>query len=462
MNGTKKGMSSVPRARVAIVEEGGCAPPGWLQCEIGRDIEFDTAGLASYCFANPDPLIFDAFVLAAAIDFCDRVVRRPSLGWGRVFEVSLPVHDPDRWSTPMSEQLVAAVSFLTGDHWHFEFHSRHAVADVHAQGNFEIPDRSAVVLPFSEGLDSRMVAALLEHDRGRKLVRVRLGSSNAQRARGATQRIPFAVVPYRVRPKELPVIESSARSRGFKFTMLSGIAAHLSKASEIAIPESGQGALGPALVPVGQAYEDFRNHPRFASKMAAVLTALFGSRMYFTFPRLWHTKGETLREYARLTGVTWSDTRSCWQQSRQVSLGHRRRQCGCCAACMLRRLSVHAAELVEDPKTYVWENLRARTFEEGAAAGFVSITQAHREYAIAGTLHLDHMAALSDAPVHSEFLKRAASQLASVLGLGAQDAEDRLYRLLKQHNVEWQSFVESLGAESFVTKWIPGRTHDAH
>src|SRR5262249_3317859 len=154
--------------------------------------------------------------------------------------------------------------------------------------------------------------------------------------------------------------------------------------------ESGQGAIGPSLIPVGQAYEDYRNHPLFTRKMSAFLKALFGTDIRFEFPRLWHTKGETLRDHAAAYSKNdWAGTRSCWQDNRYVSVDNRRRQCGVCAACMLRRLSVYAAGLTEARETYIWEDLRVPSFECGAAKGFERIS-AQRHYAIAGTLHLDH------------------------------------------------------------------------
>ena len=63
---------------------------------------------------------------------------------------------------------------------------------------------------------------------------------------------------------------------------------------------------------------------------------------------------------------------------------------------MLRRLSLHAAHIEERSDTYLWENLGASTFEAGAAAGFGKITEAQRQYAIAGTLHHHRLAVLAE------------------------------------------------------------------
>jgi Queuosine biosynthesis protein QueC len=213
--------------------------------------------------------------------------------------------------------------------------------------------------------------------------------------------------------------------------------------------------VGSALVAVGHAYEDYRNHPLFTDRMARYFNALFGLDVRFRFPRLWYTKGQTLAAFAESAGAKAPvDAWSCWQQSRQVSVDGRKRQCGVCAACMLRRLSVHAAGLSEAKETYVWEDLGAATFELGAAKGFRKITRALREYAIAGTLHLDHLASLQRSGIHERSLRRAATLLARSQQLSADEAESKLNGLLAEHQREWQGFVRSLGPRSFVADWI--------
>jgi hypothetical protein len=60
--------------------------------------------------------------------------------------------------------------------------------------------------------------------------------------------------------------------------------------------ESGQGALAPAILPVGQGYADCRNHPAFTVLMEKFVGTLLGHQLRYRFPRLWMTKGKTLRE----------------------------------------------------------------------------------------------------------------------------------------------------------------------
>lgn len=367
----------------------------------------------------------------------------------------MPVSDPDRWKSPaVRDALINALQFLTGDIWDITFVKRRKVLETPQETLQLSLVGELAILPFSEGLDSRIVAGLMADKWERRLIRVRLGSKSNDRPKTAGgQPQPFTTIPYEVRAAGYSFAETSARSRGFKFVMLSGIAAHLSKATTIFVPESGQGALGPALVPVGQAYSDYRNHPLFMRRMEALLAVLFGHKVRFEFPRLWFTKGQTLEAYLRTSrNAEWSQTRSCWQDNRHASVDGKRRQCGICAACMLRRLSVHAAGQTEKPETYIWD-LKTPSFEEGAAAGLKKIDGAQREYAIAGTLHLDHLASLRHAPLHAPTIRLNAAQLAKALDMAEDIVRIKLDTMLDKHASEWKAYVTSLGSESFVNRW---------
>ena len=450
--------SSLPEVRVDVIEEGCRARSGRTACVIGADIAFSTSHLESYCLAQWEPMIFDALVLTASVEFCDRIRRRHAHTWAREIELRVPVHDPDRWNAKaVSGALHNALQFLTGDQWAVTFTGRKTRIVVPQQFYFDIPDEPCSVIPFSEGLDSRAVAGLMHRELGARLIRVRLGSKAFEPAPSAASgaKQPFTSVPYRIGHREQSFVESSARSRGFKFALVSGVAAYLIKADRVIVPESGQGALGPALVSVGQAYEDYRNHPLFTDRMEKLFAALFGHRIQFDFPRIWYTKGETLAKFVSecSDGDSWARTWSCWQQNRHVSVEQHKRQCGICAACMLRRLSVHAAGLTEAPETYVWENLSAPSFVAGAAPKFRHVTKAQRDYAIAGTLHLDHLAGFRKSAVNGSAYALAVSQLSCSRGLAAGEVRSKLDRLLSRHEDEWRQFLSALGQQSFVANW---------
>ena len=164
--------------------------------------------------------------------------------------------------------------------------------------------------------------------------------------------------------------DRAARSRGFKFALISGIRGiSRRKQEEIIVPESGQGAIGPALVNVGHAYPDYRNHPLFTMRMERLSPVRFSDKQIrFVFPRLMAHEGRNLGSLHHCPGEThWETTRSCWRSSRWSSLNGTLRQCGVCAACKYeRRLSVHAAGLTEPPNTYVCTNMSAINLDDEA------------------------------------------------------------------------------------------------
>ena len=456
-----------PSSSIAIdvLEDSAARRRGRTPCRIEEHVSFSTESLETYCVTNWEPIVYDALLVAAAVEFADRTLRRPTLKWDRQIEILIPVHDPDHWKNPaVSVALHDALDFLTGDKWHITFRPRQKELDQPQQRRFDLAQGITSVIPFSDGLDSRVVAGLMEKELGDKLIRVRLGSKRADRNATRRYQYPFTSVPYQVTPGLGESVESSARSRGFKFALISGLAAYLAKAGQIIVSESGQGSLGPALVTVGQAYEDYRTHPLFTQRMEKFLGVLLNHQVKFEFPRVWHTKAETLAKYvAECQPSPWSDTLSCWQQNRQVSVDHRKRQCGICAACLLRRMSIHAAKLTESKQTYVWENLQARSFNDGAAPSFPAkkITGKLQQYAIAGALHLDHLAGLQSSPIDKKTLDLNAFQLSRCLGTPESDVQTKLNRLLSQHETEWKEFVQSLGKNSFVAKWAIHGAYDA-
>lgn len=445
---------------VHVAEARSRTPKGHIRCEIGRDIQFSTESLETYFFARWEPVAYDALLVAAAVEFADVTHQRHVNQWARDIEIRIPVHDPLRWGErQVLDALHDALRFVTGDRWHLSFYHRKAAEAAPRQDRLVLRTTVDAVVPFSNGLDSRAVAGLFERKLGGKVARVRLGSERADGKVLKRERVAFTSVPYRVKPEGTARRESSSRSRGFKFAMISAIAAYLADAALVLVPESGQGALGPALVAVGQSYEDYRSHPLFGRRMEILVRALFGRAVRYGFPQIWQTKGETLRQFVTECGdQSWSLTWSCWQGNRHVSVDGKKRQCGVCAACLLRRMSVHAADLSESPSRYVWESLTVPDFASGAAASFPrrKITKSLREYAIAGALHLDHLAVLPTSKTNEHALALAAFGLAGTLELEQADVEARLMRLLRQHAKEWHNFVSSLGAHSFIAPWAVG------
>ncbi|MBJ6126886.1 7-cyano-7-deazaguanine synthase [Microvirga splendida] len=439
----------IPETAIDVVEAGRQPRKGRRAFDLERDIRFSTAGLQSYAFARWEPVVHDAMILAAAVEYADRSTKRPALGWTRKIELRIPVHEPDRWSSPtVIEALHEALRFLTGDDWSIEFSHRKSAARAPSQEYLQLPIETEAVIAYSDGMDSRAVAGILNVSLGERLVRVRVGSKASGRP-AKEKREPFTRVPYSVSATG----EASARNRGFKFALISGLAAYLTEADQIIIPESGQGIFGPALITAAHAYPDFRNHPLFTARMEKFMKALLRHPVRFVFPRLWHTKGETLREFTALPDSdSWRDTKSCWRGAQWSALNGKLLQCGICAACMLRRMSINAARLSETGEGYICSDLTAPTFEASVQEGFTRMSPAFREYAIAGTLHLDHLADMADQD-NRPTVARHAALTAAALDMAPAVAEERLRGMLQRHAAEWNSFLKSIGARSFLRQW---------
>ena len=122
-------------------------------------------------------------------------------------------------------------------------------------------------------------------------------------------------------------------------------------------------------------------------------------------------------------------------------------------------MSVHATGLTECEQSYVWEDLTATRYEDGAALSFENKKPkgAMYEHAIAGTLHLDHLAGILHASANQPGLARQVDRLSKSLGLSEEEVRTKLKRLLEKHAEEWSGFINSLGPKSFVAQWVERR-----
>lgn len=89
----------------------------------------------------------------------------------------------------------------------------------------------------------------------------------------------------------------------------------------------------------------------------------------------------------------------------------------------------------------------------GAPSNLARIENVQKEYALAGTLHLDHLARLKQSPLGEHVLATNASRLERPLRISNSEARSNLDKLLSQHQNEWKSFVNSLGPTSFIRNW---------
>ena len=428
-----------------------------IVAEIGTEISFDPSILDAYHYTGWKAVHHDLLLICAAVEYADRRRARRSTRWSRDFRIKLPVIELDAWEQPdVSRHLEDTLRHLTGDDWQFFFRK---ATDMNAgrlprQRPLPYPNNKGFVMAYSNGLDSRCVAGII--DPGDCGVRVRMTRA---REHGRTGERPFDRMPFAVKVESAR--EGEVRSRGFKFAALTAIAGHLARVERVIVPESGQGAIGPFLRPLHNSYPDYRSHPSFLRKMEEFIGILLGCSIYYEQPRIWNTKGETVSEF--LIGSPDGadglfDTRSCWQQRWNARSCGRLRQCGLCAACMLRRMSMYAAQLKEPAGTYVFEDLSRASFQECLPTDCrARLSRTMLEYGSVGASHLQQLAEMAELP--DEALRPYVHNLARSLGDLEDETGQRLRRLLVQHASEWRAFCNAQGQRSFFVRWSTG-AHD--
>lgn len=419
---------------------------------IGSEIKFDQNIFDSYCYDGWLSIHHDLLVLSAAIESADRRWARSAHRWSRQLHVRIPVIELSTWQDGnVQQQLAAALRHLTGDKWSFEFCRWEGKATRNKRQRPLFPNQDKqFALAYSEGLDSRCIAGLLNKSDTAVCVRVSKHKELPKDGERPFDRLPFEV-------SVDPSAEDSVRSRGFKFAIITAIAAHLSNVSRIVVPESGQGALGTVLCPLLGIYPDYRNHPTFFRRMEKFINTVLGAGLSYEQPRLWHTKGETISAYLA-EGAEQShilSTRSCWQQRHNVRIRGKVGQCGICAACLLRRMSIHAANIEDFSDAYSVADLKAATYADAIAQQEdFQPTGTLSEFGYMGARHLHQLAQLSD--ISDRSLRPYVIELAGALGSSESDIHGPLRRLLRQHSEEWRAFATATGEQSFLNIWTMG------
>lgn len=446
-----------PKFNADVIYADEVARDGATACIVGRHINFEDDAMQFFVPGAWQPVIYDVMMLVAGVEICDHSKVRSKIDWARDLTLRIPVHEPERWNAPnVHASLVRALQFLTGDNWTVEFRQTEHRQSGPRQQCMDFELSADMIIPYSDGLDSRAIAGIYEQEYKEALIkRVRVGSNRIKTSKSGEAIQYFENVPFSVKKVISGNGESSGRSRGFKFGVLAGLAAYLIGAPKVIVPESGQGALGPVLVNVGQSHYDRRTHPQFTALMTAFLEALFGKRIEFEHPVIFGTKGQSLAAYRALfpEHLIWEDTRSCWMDQRHASFDGQHLQCGICAACMLRRTSLHAAGYNERTDMYLWEDLNASEFEDGARKEFTRRNNSQFEYAVAGTLHMDHLAALKNDPALDVMALRHAIPVAKAMGLTVDETQAKIIGLINTHAAEWSAFLENLSKGSFVRSW---------
>jgi 7-cyano-7-deazaguanine synthase in queuosine biosynthesis len=413
--------------------------------------------LDTYNYDGWKPIHHDLLVVSAAVEYADRSTARRVSRWARNFDITVPVVEVATWQRPETQvSLRAALRHLTGDNWQFTFVPWQGQSVLGArQRSLSFGTERSFIIAYSDGLDSRCVSKVSGSGSDAVCVRV---TKHRHALKAGDE--PFDQIPFRINVPSSR--ESSVRSRGFKFAAVTAIAAHLTGLTRIVVPESGQGALGPVLLSLHNVYADYRNHPTYFRKMEQFIKAVLGHDVRYDQPRLWNTKGETISAFRRTTNKAVDElfeTRSCWQQRWNAKMDGKLRQCGLCAACLLRRMSMHAAGIEEPQHTYVIADLAVPSFGDALPGRKkVRLSQSMAEYGSVGARHLQQLADIANLP--DAGLKVHAFEIARAMGEAQDEVLKKLRNMLLTHAKEWHAFIAAQGEQSFLRSWTKGGRHD--
>jgi len=305
--------------------------------------------------------------LAVAIYIADRFsprrdprLRKDFAHRRRKIHLQIAVLDLPFWqSTDTQKVLRDALWILTEDDWQVVFTKCNTPLSSCTQ-EFLITEpilHPVRVALFSGGLDSFAGVALqlqnpaLKHvfvsgvTHGRMEAGQRQQMSSLLRNR-SNKNVRHLQIGYGLKEKKIRdnTLEGSQRSRAFMHITLGAITALHAGTNELYMYENGFGALNLPFDATQIGIETSKAaNPAFHRAMERVVEIISGRPFRIQNPFLFLTKAQALR-HAHIDefGITLAETFSCdrfpdWREGRP--------QCGTCASCILRRLSIEAADL---------------------------------------------------------------------------------------------------------------------
>ena len=262
----------------------------------------------------------------------------------------------------MKDALVDLLRFLTDDFWDIRFVKRHG-SNRQAETQYLFPNKPRKPLRvglFSGGLDSFCGAATeMAQFPESSFVFVSAVSNQRQRYFQREQMkalirefkprdVRHVAIPFGVRWQGQKVRgiaqEPSQRGRGYLFFTLGSVTAIASGASELSVFENGVGAINlPYDASQLSAASTKAAHPVALLKMTEFVTVLLGRQFVVSSPFLYSTKGNMCMDSAVQRVADYIPlTFSC--DGFPVQTKHKP-HCGSCTSCLLRRVSLNAADL---------------------------------------------------------------------------------------------------------------------
>lgn len=333
-------------------------------------------------------------LLAHIVYVVDKMVPRKNAvdEWTRDLDVSVPTQCRSQWNA-IKNHLEELISFLTGDHWTFDFYDHQfsigcPPRDTHRSPRIVRTAGVDAVSLFSGGLDSLIgVIDWLEENPSKSIFLMGHHDSSGPNSQQNTLfRHLQEVYSRRVchigllaNQKEGQAKENSFRSRSFLFIALGVLCAQQFRdGTPLLIPENGTISLNVPLNSARRGSLSTRTcHPYFLSGVSDILSRL-GIMTPILNPLSGKTKGECVAQCLNqeLLRIATPDSVSCGKAGRKTYWDDKlANACGVCVPCIFRRAALHQVRIdtqayghdfttvngheLDDVNLDKWDDLRA-------------------------------------------------------------------------------------------------------
>lgn len=421
----------------------------------GANVKLEIDALSESLVSSIEPEFIDLIEIATYVYVADQAIKRGTYklddmqeDWHRSLVFHIPVRRPDIWKGALAKELVQTLSFLSDDHYEFEF--RECVKPPGAQGYFHLltadgdGELSSVCL-FSGGLDS-LAGALTEvrepgrpcfvtHLPSRKLNK-RLTTLRSQVDLVAKSRQPLHITVEVNKAEELTE-EYTQRTRSFLFASLAATVANVAGLSAIKFYENGVISTNlPISGDMLGARATRTTHPQVLAGFARLFTLLRShgglGPMRVESPFLWLTKGDVARAIVDAGGGHMiASSTSC---THSWTWSNERTHCGTCSQCIDRRIACLATELEQFDSL---NRYRVDPF-------FASRPKSERRSLIAAYIETARSLKHMDRPT---FIERFPQVLRVARQLPGEASENvhRIYELFRRHGAEVSRAIEREG-----------------
>jgi hypothetical protein len=369
------------------------------------------------------------------------------------------VRSPGLWLGHASETLKELLWYLCGDVWDliFEPMSGGVAAQTQEYLLDFMPKKPAKVMLFSGGLDSFAGAAkqMEDADHFHVLVsgwthsRMKVGQEDQSNLllKGREGNGHRVAVRYGLEDKASEKLESSQRTRGIVHAVLGAITALQVETDTLHIYENGIGALNLPFDETQSGWQVSRAvHPQTVLLIERLIRQISGQHFRVRMPFFFQTKAESLsdsdvRRFAHGIPLTFS----C---DRFPNYYARKRQCGTCSSCILRRLSLESAGLAQydPPEDYAFDVESVAEIPKRSAAFVLDKFDAQAERFSKAIQCENPWRELTRC---SPELREAENSLIEA-GIPQMTVHQKLIRLLNQHSTEWMKFSGRNALERFL------------